>query len=265
MSLLHDVLKPTPPSAVDQISARLSRLTGPDDLARRHNLQKDDSSDDELINVISMPGTPGGGGSRQISRSASPTRTGATARRPPRMLHLSSLDSPKRSKTDPLRVLPTDVTQRIFSQLSVKDLAGTSRVSVKWNKSQSLNYLWFQHYRKVELNDNTLPTGKWTRRESKENWRKIYMKTARERASLDGSISRYGYATPPAMSSGYSTPREIREERWAQENSTAFGGSGGLGKVEMREMYKELGGRKAKTKNKIGGGRDKGGWEGLDD
>ncbi|KAF9508021.1 hypothetical protein BS47DRAFT_1418298 [Hydnum rufescens UP504] len=251
MSLLHDVLKPTLPSAVDQISARLSRLTGPDDLTRRRNLQKDDSSDDELINVI--------------SRSASPTRTGATTRRPPRMLHLSSLDSPKRSKTDPLRVLPTDLTQRIFAQLSVKDLAGTSRVSVKWNKSQSLNYLWFQHYRKVELNDNTLPTGKWTRRESKENWRKIYMKTARERASLDGSISRYGYATPPAMSSGYSTPREIREERWAQENSTALGGSGGLGKVEMREMYKELGGRKAKTKNKIGGGRDKGGWEGLDD
>jgi hypothetical protein len=91
------------------------------------------------------------------------------------------------------------------------------------------------------------------------------MKNARERATLDGSTSRYGYATPPTISSGYSTPREVREERWAQENSAVLGGPGGLGKVEMREMYKELGGRKAKTKNKIGGGRDKGGWDGVEE
>jgi hypothetical protein len=88
------------------------------------------------------------------------------------------------------------------------------------------------------------------------------MKNARERATLDSSISRYGYATPPAVSSGYSTPREVREERWAQENGATLGGPG---KAEMREMYKELGGRKAKTKNKIGGGRDKGGWDGVDE
>lgn len=54
MSLLHDVLKPTPPSAVDQVSAKLKRLTALDDLARRRSPPQDDSSDDELINVVSV-------------------------------------------------------------------------------------------------------------------------------------------------------------------------------------------------------------------
>jgi len=41
------------------------------------------------------------------------------------------------------------------------------------------------------------------------------------------------------------------------------------GKVEMREKYKELGGRKSRAKTKVGGSggtRDKGGWnEGEED
>lgn len=45
---------------------------------------------------------------------------------------------------DPLRALPTDVSQRIFSQLSIRDLSRCSRVSKKWNKSQTLNY--GEHY-----------------------------------------------------------------------------------------------------------------------
>lgn len=61
-----------------------------------------------------------------------------------------------------------------------------------------------------------------------------------------------------ANRSGYQTPREIKEEQWRLE---AEGGTK-PGKLEMREMYKELGGRKAKTKLKLGssGVRDKGGW-----
>ena len=92
------------------------------------------------------------------------------------------------------------------------------------------------------------------------------MRTARTLAESDlNASSRYGYDTPPASSTGYSTPRDIREERWAQEN----GGTDGISsKSEMREMYKELGGRKAKSKNKVGSGgetRDRGGWNGADD
>ena len=42
--------------------------------------------------------------------------------------------------SDPLRAFPTDVSQRIFSRLSIRDLARCSRVSKKWNRSQTLNY-----------------------------------------------------------------------------------------------------------------------------
>jgi len=59
--------------------------------------------------------------------------------------------------------------------------------------------------------------------------------------------------------SGYQTPREIKEEQWKLESEA----SSKPGKLEMREMYKELGGRKARTKTKLGstGIRDKGGWD----
>ena len=104
------------------------------------------------IPQISTPGTPRRLQSRNTSRSTSPTREGrhgAASRRVPGPLHLSSLSQsspsrpsskPPKSKTDPVRVLTTDLVQRIFSTLSVRDLAGCSRVCLKWNKSQSLNY-----------------------------------------------------------------------------------------------------------------------------
>ena len=59
--------------------------------------------------------------------------------------------------------------------------------------------------------------------------------------------------------SGYQTPREIKEEQWKLESEAISK----PGKLEMREMYKELGGRKARTKTKLGstGIRDKGGWD----
>jgi hypothetical protein len=75
-----------------------------------------------------------------------------------------------------------------------------------------------------------------------------------------------GPVLPPRSSSGYSTPgsgaqtpREIREERWRAENTVTEK----PGKLEMRQIYKELGGRKARTKAKLGssgGVRDRGGW-----
>lgn len=71
--------------------------------------------------------------------------------------------------------------------------------------------------------------------------------------------SRSGHASP--ATSGYLTPREIREERWRLEAEAVEK----PGKIEMREMYKELNGRKSKGKGKLGGTvgiRDKGGWTG---
>ena len=61
---------------------------------------------------------------------------------------------------------------------------------------------------------------------------------------------------------GQQTPREMREEKWKQEAEVTR-----PGKLEMRAKYKELGGRKARGKGKVGGGggRDKGGWDAGED
>lgn len=83
------------------------------------------------------------------------------------------------------------------------------------------------------------------------------MKFGGDRSPTLDSFSRgSGYSSPSI--SGYQTPRELKEEQWKQEAHLAK-----PGKIEMRTMYKELGGRKSRGKTKLGssGIRDKGGWE----
>ncbi|KAG8904689.1 hypothetical protein FRB99_001330 [Tulasnella sp. 403] len=228
------------------------------------------SDDEELIGVQSIAATPFAVSrtpSRPGSRPHSPTRVGAAARRIPGPLHLSPSKS-KASRSDPLRVLPTEVTQRIFGLLTISQLARCARVCKKWNRSQTINYVWFQHYRKEYFHDESLPMGKWTRRESKQNWRITYLdskrRAAKENQLLGGSRSPYFYSSTPSYTgSGYQTPREIREEKWRAEAEDSR-----PTKNEMREMYKELNGRKSKAKSKFQtnvSARDKGGWaEGFD-
>lgn len=85
-----------------------------------------------------------------------------------------------------------------------------------------------------------------------------YIRTIRAR---DSEIT-FSRPSTPSIGSGYQTPREIREERWRVESEMNK-----PGKVEMREIYKELGGRKSRTKTKVGATttRDKGGWTDGDD
>ncbi|KAI0638866.1 hypothetical protein C8Q77DRAFT_1162849 [Trametes polyzona] len=253
MSLLQGVLRTQTLESLDkQLGAHFDRnATG-----RTTPHGDRDEDDDELVNVVSLPGTPSQSrpASRPGSRAQSPTRRGL------RPSPLQPLTAHKSISTDPLRAFPTDVSQRIFSQLSIRDLARCSRVSRRWNKSQTLNYVWFQHYRKENFHDESLPPGKWTKRESKQNWRTIYLGSVPNRPPP--TLSRSGYESPR---SGQQTPREIREEKWKQEAETTR-----PSKVEMREMYKELGGRKARGKGKLGGTggmRDRGGWgdAGADD
>ncbi|RXW15080.1 hypothetical protein EST38_g10776 [Candolleomyces aberdarensis] len=109
MSLLQDVLR--------------SYSANP---AQRQQLpdHKDDS-DDDYINVVSLPNTPG------ATRPSSPT---GRNNRPVRPLIISS------SRKDPLRAFPTEVSQRIFNKLPVRDLAKCALVCKKWGRSQTINY-----------------------------------------------------------------------------------------------------------------------------
>ncbi len=88
----------------------------------------------ELPLQMSAPGSPGRSrpSSRPASRPQSPTRGSRPSPLQPIGLRATS--------KDPLKAFPTDVSQQIFSLLSIKDLARCSRVSKKWNKSQTLNY-----------------------------------------------------------------------------------------------------------------------------
>jgi hypothetical protein len=94
----------------------------------RANSQAERDSDDEIVNVASPLTSPSN------TRPSSPTLKGAAARKVPKPLHLNH------SHRDPLRALPTDLSQRIFSRLTLGDLAKCSLVSKKWNRSQTINY-----------------------------------------------------------------------------------------------------------------------------
>jgi hypothetical protein len=73
----------------------------------------------------------------------------------------------------------------------------------------------------------------------------MYMQSIpnREQASM-GS----GYSTSGSRS-GYQTPKELKEQLWQNELEPAAKPT----KNELREMYKELGGRKPRAKGKLGG------------
>ncbi|KAG9086834.1 hypothetical protein FRC07_012973 [Ceratobasidium sp. 392] len=276
MSLLQDVLRPTVEAAkagsespskpkspveqsyadadsrrnvqVDHLAAMMGRIE-----VRTPRTPEPDSSEEELIGVQTTPNTPrvlSRAGSRSGSRATSPSRLGASGRRVRGPLMLGGA----RQHTDPVRAFPTEIGQRIFGQLGVRDLATCARVCSRWKRSQTLNYVWFQQYRKDNFQDDSLPNGKWTRRESKQDWRVTYLKIQR-RSDYDGPRMA---ADADALSSGYVTPREVREAQWASDAAAA---NAKLGRLEARSIYKQQGGRKSKTKSKFGETRDRGGWD----
>ncbi|KAG9104687.1 hypothetical protein FRC06_000073 [Ceratobasidium sp. 370] len=273
-SLLQDVLRPTveaakagnespskpkspvEPAYLDADSRRnvqvdhLAAMMGRIEVKRPKTPEiQADSSEEELIGVQTIPNTPrilSRPGSRSGSRASSPSRLGASGRRIRGPLMLGGV----RRHTDPVRAFPTEIGQRIFGQLGVRDLANCAR----GGKPRPLFAVWFQHYRRDNFQDDSLPNGKWTRRESKQDWRITYLKIQR-RSDYDGPRMA---ADADSLSSGYVTPREIREAQWAGEAAAA---NAKLGKLEARSMYRELGGRKSKAKSKFGETRDRGGWD----
>ena len=133
MSLLQDVLRT---QTLDSLDKKLGFAS------LNHNHDREDD-EDELINVVSLPGSPGSRSrpvsrpsSRPSSRATSPSRSYG---RPLKGLSQLSVQQ-RRAPSDPLKAFPTDISQKIFGRLSIKDLAKCSRVSRKWSKSQTLNY-----------------------------------------------------------------------------------------------------------------------------
>lgn len=136
MSLLQDVLRT---QTLDSLDKKLGSADVNDRLSSLHLERDRDDDEDELVNVVSLPSSPGSKSrpvSRPTSRSSSPTRASSRPVRGP--LHLSSTS--QRVSADPLKAFPTEVSQKIFRHLRIKELASCSRVSRKWLKSQSLNY-----------------------------------------------------------------------------------------------------------------------------
>ena len=87
----------------------------------------------------------------------------------------------------------------------------------------------------------------------------MYINSVSNRSPPSSPLPSRGSGRTSPSHSGYQTPRDIKEEQWRQEEFAQTR----PGKVEMREMYKELGGRKSRTKTKLGSSgsyRDRTGW-----
>lgn len=238
-----------------------------------------------------LPGTPA-----ELSRPTSPSMAGTSG------LVSSSLSAPKmksnlsterpvkikapKSKTDPLRSLPKELSQRIFLSLRVRELAVLSVVCKRYRRSATLNYCWYRQclaqFDSQDAGSNSGPSlgpsgsggHHWTRRESRTDWKGEYIKKRRgeakdrEREERGGGSLSSGYSTPSRSQrladSGLKTAKDVKEEQWAE---AAEQEQAGYSKNELRQYYKEQGGSKggkAKgVKAKSGKGSNRAGEDGL--
>ncbi|UZJ52467.1 hypothetical protein CBS101457_001787 [Exobasidium rhododendri] len=217
-------------------------------------------SDEEMIGVISLPGTVPS--TPSASRPSSPGLS-SRGKRSGLSQSMTSADLNRKSKTDPLRSLPKDVSQRIFLSLPLSTLLSLSLVNKRYRRSATLNYCWYKQCQLNSVHEEIVATStdgggaaKWTRRESKIDWKSQYAKQKRIEArevqrleSLPGSGTTTPSRTQRLKDQGVKTHKEMREEEWnSQENV-------GYSKTEMREWYKGQAGTKGgKVKGKTGKG-----------
>ncbi|CAO1638161.1 unnamed protein product [Parajaminaea phylloscopi] len=291
-SLLQSVLSSKLASAsLEEGSAGSASQGGGPDSLHLDDWEEVHTSDEELVGIAtaphSVPGTPA-----NISRPTSPggdpnaaskTRSYPSAERPVRV------KAPK-SKTDPLRSLPKEVSQRIFLSLRVRDLLALSLVCRRYRRSATLNYCWYRQclaqFDSEDAGANSAAVAglgsasssstpaaagaHWTRRESKMDWKAEYGRRRRqeEKDRLRGeSLPGSGTATPSRSQrladSGVKTARDTREEQWQAEAQT----EANYTKNELRAFYKEAGGSKggkAKgVKAKSGKGQSRAGDDAL--
>ncbi|EST05134.1 F-box domain protein [Kalmanozyma brasiliensis GHG001] len=250
-------------------------------------------TDEELVAVQSATGTP-----LERSRPASPTRAHSSSRlavetdttdfdsdtasssKPSSRLRndvSKKRSSAKRSKTDPLRAFTSEIAQHIFLQLPVESLLSCSGVSKRWRRSATLNYCWYRHYQHAfSATDSSLPAlpawgsggAKWTRRESKTDWKtqfgrqkRIEARDAARAESLPGSGTTTPSRTQKMQDAGILTTHEARMQQWKQEEEAQWT------KQEMRDYYKagakggKFKGKREKGGVKTGAAGDGGLWE----
>ncbi|ORY22615.1 hypothetical protein BCR39DRAFT_551155 [Naematelia encephala] len=214
---------------------------------------------------------------------------------------------------DPLRTLPTHLAVRVFLQLDIRTLARCNRVCKRWNKSSTLNYVWFLQNRALTLPHlsgyppgsnasgkirrldtdtpeffdpydktprlSSLPTPAlpnsqtpvWSKLESKKQWKTVFHGTLkRSDPNAEEEIDSRRVDIASLHSSGRATPSGGHAHAGSGSGGAAkwvgVGDEGGMTpterKLAAREGYKAMGGRKSRSKRKMGGemgARDKGG------
>ncbi|SNX83868.1 uncharacterized protein MEPE_02576 [Melanopsichium pennsylvanicum] len=290
-NLLQSVLSSRLANATLGTSADNPNYTATEHCKEALNDWEQVDTDDELVNVQSNPATACAT-PLERSRPASPTRASSTSRltvetdttdfesdvdasssSKPRNLSTKlatpsgkKRSSSRRSKTDPLRSFTSEIAQHIFLQLPVESLLSCSGICKRWRRSATLNYCWYRHYQhnfsSTSL-DSAMPalppwgTGgaKWTRRESKTDWKtkfgkqkRIEAKDAARAESLPGSGTTTPSRTQRMQDAGIMTTHEARMQQWKQEEDAQWT------KQEMRDYYKS-GAKGGKFKGK----REKGG------
>ena len=252
-NLLHSVL-----------TSKLQQQEKLSDWENIHTSEDDDSDDDQLVDVRSAPATTPGTPAN-LSRPPSPPASAAPSSRsklsaPPPTSSASGRRSTKKSKLDPLRAFSPEVNQRIFLQLPQNTLVSCSLVSKRWRRSATLNFCWYRLYQRTFgslQHDSTLPAwgsggARWTRRESKTDWKTSFTKSRRiadrdaERSPI-GSGTSTPTRTQRMANAGIQTATEFRMNQWEQESNAAYS------KAEMREYYK-AGNKGGKVKGKTGRG-----------
>ncbi|TYJ54911.1 hypothetical protein B9479_004419 [Cryptococcus floricola] len=210
---------PNPPSSPGSTSSRLS--SG----ANTPPFSDYDTDEDELVAV--------GKGTRPVTPTG-----GKFGGRLPSLLGGKS--------RDPLRVLPTHLSVRIFLMLDIRALARCDRVCKRWHRSSTLNYVWFLQNRNLLLPRISAPEGgkggktrkvddeiefydpydksprlsslppppipssaqpQWTKIESKKEWKKAFKHTfKRTDPTAEPEPERGRVDIASLHSSGYSTP-----------------------------------------------------------
>jgi hypothetical protein len=130
----------------------------------------DAASDEDWVNVVRAFALKTGWSSSPPLQQTDLSRPQSPIGKSPGRTTTAATTASRKNTRDPLRALPSDLNQRIFASLGIRDLARCSRVSKRWSRSQTINYVWFQMYRADNYQDDSLPPGKWTKRESKQNW-----------------------------------------------------------------------------------------------